>query len=175
MSMNTYPLEQKCALVIAPQVACAILLKKTFDDPDYGCDIPEPVLDALKNGRTPWECAADPAFKAILAENDWFCVSDAHDVLQSEDLDGTVYCSEFEGSAVPASDDGFGDEKSEEINYDDDFIAYLAPECQPALFHAPYADKEELLKEYEDKLSKFVGPGFPYSRYVMHVSGTYFC
>lgn len=175
MSMNTYALTQKCALVVTPEAACAILLKEAFGGADGAAHIPKNALAALESGRAPWDVADDPAFRRELEDDGWFNVSDAHDVLQAADLDGVVYCSEFDGTAAPASSDGFGDEKSKEIGFDDDYLAFLAPNKEPSLFVAAYRSKDDLLQEYEERLSGFVGPGFPYGRFVMDVDGTYFC
>lgn len=173
MAMNTYPLEQACALVITPEVACAILIKDAYDD--GGSALPGEVLEAMESGRTAFQCATDPAFREALMENDWFSVSDAHDLLESDEMDNMVYCSEFEGEASPASDEGFGDEGSEAVSYDDDYIAYLQPENAPSLFRPAYASKEELVQEYKNRLSGYLDDDFPYGRFIMNVSGTYVC
>ncbi len=175
MSMNTYPLEQPCALVITPEMACAILLKDALDGEDAEGMIPESVLLALNDGLSPWDCATDPGFRELLAENDWFSVSDAHDVLEADGLDGVVHCSEFDGEANPSTGDGFGDEKSGSIRFDDEFLAYLAPENSSSLFKPAYASKDELLEEYKSRLADYLPEGFPYTRFVMDVSGTYVC
>lgn len=175
MSMNTYPLEQPCALVVTPEIACAILLKDAFRSGNEDGMIPESVLKALEDGLSPWACATDPGFRRLLAENDWFSVSDAHDVLEAANMEDVVHCSEFDGEANPSTGDGFGDEKSAPIRFDDDYLVYLAPMASSSLFKPAYASKDELLDEYRRRLGDWLPADFPYARFVMDVSGTYFC
>lgn len=171
--MNTYPLSHEYALLITPDVAATILIHDFHKNADTTPEIPETILTALDAGRTPYEIATDPAFKNLIRENDFDNVSDAHDVLQSDDLDGTVYCSEFQGEAN--TPEGFGEGARIAMNYDDDFIAMLVPEKQPSLFEAAYDDYADLLDEYKRRLEDYVGPGFPYARFIVNVFGTYFC
>lgn len=177
MSMQEYPLSEKCALLVTPEAACAILLNDSAANNVEMEILPEPVRKALSDGQTPWDCANDPAFSDILAEGGWMSVPDAYDIMHSSarGIDGTIYCSEFTGDAVPASGDGFGDEGSRETRFDGGVIVLLVPKKEPSLFVKAYADKDELLREYESRLQGLVGPGFPYARYVVDVYGTYVC
>lgn len=175
MSMETYPLEQKCALVIMPQAACAMLLKDSIENGIEAELVPERVLAAVRSGRSYWSVASDPEFFEELAETGWMNVSDAHDLMEQRNVEDVVHCSEFDGTAVPASGDGFGDEKSSEIGFEDDFAVFLFPQCESSLFKAAYGNKDELLQEYKSRMSGLLEDDFPYTRYVMDVSGTYFC
>lgn len=171
--MNTYPLECKYALLITPSVAAAITLHDFHKEADTTPEIPEAILAALESGRTPYDVATDPAFQDMIREGDWDNVSDAHDILQNNDVDGIVYCSEFDGEANTS--EGFGDGARIVMNYDDDFIAMLVPLEDASLFEAVYEDYASLLDEYKERLEPYVGPGFPYARFIADVSGTYFC
>lgn len=171
--MNTYPLECKYALLITPSVAAAITLHDFHKNADTTPEIPEAILEALESGRTPYDVATDPAFQDMVREGDWNSVSDAHDILQNNDVDGTVYCSEFDGEANTS--EGFGNGARIAMNYDGDFIAMLVPEKSPSLFEAAYDDYADLLDEYQRRLGPYVGPEFPYEKFIADVSGTYFC
>ena len=173
MSMSTYPFEQKCALVVTPAVACAMLLKDDVENNVEPESLPQEIQDAVAAGRSYLDIAEDKDLVDVLDNGGWRSVSDAHDLLESHDVDGLVHCSEFEGSAEIA--EGFGDGKSAAIGYEDDFVLFLVPARDPSLFSQAYASRDELVQEYRDKLSPFLDADFPYARYIMDVSGTYFC
>ena len=173
MSMNTYPFEQKCALVVTPAVACAMLLKDSIDNGVETDFIPDEIKAAIEAGRRFLEIAEDPGFTDALDNNGWRSVSDAYDMLETYDVDGMVHCSEFDGSAEIS--EGFGDEKSQSISFEDDFVLFLTPMRGPSLFSQAYASRDELVQEYKDRLAQFLDDDFPYARYIMDVSGTYFC
>lgn len=173
MSMNAYPLECRYALLITPSVAAAITLHDFHKNAATTPEIPEAILAALDAGRTPYDVATDHAFQDMIWEGCWDSVSDAHDILQSNDMDGTVYCSEFDGEANTS--EGFGGGDRIAMNYDGDAIAMLVPLKEASLFKAAYDDYASLWNEYKERLEPYVGPGFPYARFIADVSGTYSC
>lgn len=169
MPMNTYPLEQKAVLDIDPKLAAAIILRDMYEDPEF--TLPEKLKALLDAGEPAWRITEGREFAAWLTENDCYNVSDAHDVLESRDVDSLVHCSEFQGSSSQCEGfTGAGDK-----SWDDDFVCFLIPEQEPDLFKAAYETPEDLITEYREKLEPIIGPGFDYSRHIMDVSGTYFC
>lgn len=169
--METYPLKEKCMLVITPRLAAAILLADAIES-DAG-DIPGAVQEAIDDGRTPWGCASDPALFEILSEEGWADVPDAFDAIQNAGESDTVYCSEFTGECtVPEGFAGYGGTGGD---FDDDYIAGLVPLHKPEMFKAAYGSPEELVGEFRGRLGGLAGQDVPVGRFVMDVSGTYFC
>lgn len=169
--METYPLEEKCMLVITPELAAAILVQDAVDD--GGIALPQGIREALDAGLTPWLCAKDPGLFEILAGEGWADVADAFDAVQNAGESDTVYCSEFTGTcSVP---DGFAAYGGSEGRFDDDYIAGLVPLHEPEMFKAAYGSPEELIEEFRARLGDLAGPDVPVGRFVMDVSGTYFC
>lgn len=173
MSMNTYPFEQRAALAIDEKMACAILLHSLYqDDPDM---FPEDIREEIKKGTPNWKIAENEAFRAWFLENDFFSISDAHDVLDGDNVYPSVYCSEFEGDAQCA--DGFEDipgALSATGHWDDDYVCFITPEKDSNMFSTAYGSPQELIKEYEEKMAKYLGEGFLYAAHIVDVSGTYF-
>lgn len=170
--MNTYPLEEKCALVVTPELAAVILVQDAVENGGRD-EIPRAILDALDAGLTPWQCTKDPGLFGILENEGFACVSDAFDVLQNEDDTSLVYCSEFTGQAsVPAEFQAHGGRDAE---YDDEYFACLSTLAEPGLFKQAYASPGDLAKEYADRLEGLVSPDVPVEKFIRDVSGTYVC
>lgn len=173
MSMQTYPFEEKAALVIDHLMAAAVILSDSFRcDPDM---LEPGIRAALESGVPAWQAASDPANKPWLEDNDYFNISDAHDILENAGVDPLVHCSEFDGDAGPA--DGFENvpgAMAASGHWEDDFACFVTPERGSGLFKAAYSSPQELLGEYEEKMAPFLGAGFDYARHVADVTGTYF-
>ena len=169
--MKTYPLEEKCMLVITPRLAAAVLLQDAMDA--VGQEIPDGIREALDEGRTPWECASDPALFGILSDEGWADVPDAFDAVQNAGEADTVYCSEFTGETTVS--DSFAGYGGTGESFDDDYIAGLVPKNKPDMFKAAYGSPAELVDEFRERLGNLAGPDVPLGRFVMDVSGTYFC
>lgn len=172
MSMNTYPLEEKCMLLFSPDLACAILVQDAIEEGN-GTDLPVEIQEALEAGKTVWDCVSDPALRKVLAENDWDSVSDAYDAVEAAGESDTVYCSEFTGtSSVP---DEFAAAGGAPEEFEDAYIAGLTPLREAVLFAAAYPSPDALLQEYRDRLGGLAGPDVPLGKFVKDMSGTYFC
>ena len=170
MSMNTYPLEEKCAFVIDPVAAATILLSHYADEPGI---IGDALHAELQKGRTPYQVASDPTMEGALSDADMFNVSDAYDVLEDADVDPIVHCSEFDGSASTA--DAFQDHGVMSMSYQDDFAVFVTCSKESGMFGTAYGSPGELLDEYKERLGSLLGADFPYGARIMDVSGTYFC
>lgn len=172
MSMNTYPLEEKCMLLFSSDLACAILVQNAVGGGNE-TDLPAGIQDALEAGKTAWDCVSDPCLRKILAENGWDGVSDAYDAVEAAGESGMVYCSEFTGtSSVP---DEFAAAGGVPEEFEDAYIAGLTPLRGAALFAAAYPSPDALLQEYRDRLGSLAGPDVPLGKFVKDMSGTYFC
>ena len=154
MSMNTYPLDEKAALVITPELAAVINIACRTDEDDR----PDP---------------SELSHEQLLLT--YGNINEAYEALEDMNVDGLVYCTEFDGSAYPLSDDGEAD-SSQEISFLDDFLCYIQPDNEPGLFsNKPYDSMDELVKEFREKLAKVVPEYFPLRNCICSVSGTYFC
>ena len=78
MSMNTYPFDEKCVLLITKQLAAAILLQDILEsDPDNDlAELPVKIQEKLANS-TPWKCASDPELLELLDNDGWADISAA--------------------------------------------------------------------------------------------------
>lgn len=170
--MDTYPLEEKCALVIVPELAAVISVRDAEKSGAAG-ELPEKIRDALRSGKTAWECVADPALYAALEEDGWNSVSDAFDIIQDTGDTEAIYCSEFTGAAsVPAE---FAPCGGADREYRSAYMAALAPRRAPDLFKAAYGSREELVSEFLERLGGLACPGMPLERFILDISGTYYC
>lgn len=173
MSMNTYPLDEKCALWITPELAAAILVKSFHDDEALREGLPKQVRDRLETGSPPYEIASDPSMKQLLHDGGWDDVSDAYDTLDAENVAGMVYCTEFTGHAE--TPDGMPGVQDAFVSVESRFVAMLVPDNGPEMFKAAYPSMDDLVREYRARLEGYTGPGVPWERLVMDVSGTYIC
>ncbi len=173
MSMCTYPLEEKAALVIGAKLSAAVILGDAYKNDR--ASLPEKLAALLDAGTPAWRIAEGREFEPWFRENGFYNASDAYDVLSGADVQNLVHCSEFIGSGQPAG--GFEDVPSSlaaSDEWDDDFICLVTPEKSGTLFRAAYDSPADLVREYEEKLAPFIGPGFDYAGRIMDVCGTYY-
>lgn len=176
MSMNTYPLDEKCVLLITKQLAAAILLQDILEsDPDNDlAELPVKIQEKLANS-TPWKCASDPELLELLDNDGWADISDAHELLQDEGEADIVHCSEFTGTATVPADFVQYHKSMDDVPFDDAYIACLIPLRQSEPFKQAYASPDDLIKEYADRLGNLAGPGVPIGSLIHDIMGTYTC
>lgn len=167
MSMRDYPLTAPVAFIIDHEVAVYITLNR---DRTNDC-VPEGVQKILDANDF---AAAIKRYDRALRDEQYFNVEDAHEVLDSYDVEH-VYTSSFDGSTT-ALDRNLQELPDGGEDYDDDFIAFLEPMYQASLFHSPYKGIDDLLLEFKTQLAPLGAfpPDFDWASKLVKVSGTYF-
>lgn len=83
------------------------------------------------------------------------------------------YISSFSGESVVINDLGesvWCDGES----YGDDVLYFVPTRRISMLFRAAYRDMNELIAEFKERLGEYLPDDFDYSKYIRHISGTYY-
>lgn len=171
MSMNSYAFEEKAALSVSPQMACAIILYDTYYRTPM--QLRADIRDAIDHGVPFWKAAFVEEFCGWLNEQGFYNISDAYDVLSNAHVNNLVHCSEFFGSGSTA--EGFEGSPVADQSWEDDFVCFLTPARAPSLFKQAYDGPDALVGEYRESIGQFLGDGFDYKANILDVTGTYYC
>lgn len=86
---------------------------------------------------------------------------------------GIECISNFTGGAIPIEDDGTPKWSGADY-YCSDSIYYLSVSNHPTLFKAAYSSADDVIKEFKDKVGKYLPGNFPYRNCLRHIVGTHF-
>jgi len=117
--------------------------------------------------------AAKLIWAAVFGEDEPYEQEDLCDLAQKLDF---VHADEFDGEVSTLFPELAKDPLC--LNFDDEPLVFIPCQAEPDLFKAPYSDKEALLDEFKKTLEiKGISlpEDFDWWRYVVTVSGTYFC
>ena len=150
--MNVYAFHEHAVLLITPEVAQAILM-----------------ADAGDNRRID-ELTEDE-------RRDYSSVDDAYEILESDIgvSDCVGYCSEFDGEAKNVYDQEVLGNGPREIQFAEEYIAYIMPSRTAGLFKQAYPNFDALVDEFKGKLAAYFPDDFPIRDHIYEVTGTYFC
>ncbi len=174
MGMQTYPLEERAALVIDETMAAAILLSCIHAK--HPADLDAGLRDEIEEGVTYYEAANSETYHDWLEQNDYFDIEEAYDALENAIIyDQLIWCNELSGGAEVA--DGFKDlnPNGEDLDWDSEPALFLTTKNQSTLFKAAYDNPAELVEEYRRLMEPYLGEDFDYAAHIYDVSGSYYC
>lgn len=168
MSMHSYPLTEPVCFFIDEKATMFILLKHAIEDnglqPEiqklidtYGIKtvvndnlIPEEFLDEYQDTQFAMEILIDK-------------------------IDDVAWAGEFEGEVNTKWPEKCKDTEPLNLNFDDDFVLYIRPEKDADFFSQAYTNPGQMCDEFRNKLSDYLPDDFPFWRYLVSLSGTYYC
>lgn len=84
-----------------------------------------------------------------------------------------VFISEFTGNIFSIKDDGSCENFTTE-GFTADQIFYIPIVKYPTLFSAAYKNMEELIKEFKNRVGKYLPDDFDYKNNIRYICGTYY-
>ena len=168
MSTHTYPLTEAACFFIDTQATMFILLKHAVKDNNIQPEIKN-LIDTYGIKKVVYDNLIPEEFLDEY-QDDLF----ARELIIDE-IDGVTMASDFEGEITTKWSDKCGNVNPLNLELDDNFILYIRPEKSADFFKQAYANPEEMLAEFKEKLSNYLPDDFPFWKYIVSIDGTYYC
>lgn len=163
--MRDYPLNDTGFLITSET---AVWINLAYDRKTE--NVPPDIQELLDQGL--FRAAARDGSN-VLSELDYDTVESAQECLEGMGIN-TVYCSEFTGQAKPLELPE-GNPFQEETEYEGEPLCYIPVKRAPELFKAAYNSSQEMIDEFMSELADVFPEDFDIRKFLVTISGTYFC
>lgn len=165
--MRDYPMVEPACCIITNDLAAILVL---YAQKQQGT-MSEEALDLLQKFGYKKVANDYGLLEKCLNRDPADIYDDAEEILEDAKIEpGRI--SSFEGVVETIDADNVHDPIS--IHYDDDYAVYIPAQREMSLFHAAYADVQELVDEFKKRLQTLLPDEIDLRPYVASISGTYY-
>ena len=92
-----------------------------------------------------------------------------------DEVDDIAWAGDFEGEINTKWPEKCEDTEPLSLNIDDNFVLYIRPAKDADFFSQAYSNPEQMCDEFRNKMSDYLPDDFPFWKYIVSLSGTYYC
>lgn len=168
MSMHSYPLTESACFFLDETAAMFVLLKHAIDDNALQPKIQE-LIDKHGMNKVVYDNLIPEEFI-----DEYQDVQFAMELLIDE-VDDIAWAGDFEGEINTKWPEKCEDTEPLSLNIDDNFVLYIRPAKDADFFSQAYSNPEQMCDEFRNKMSDYLPNDFPFWKYIVSLSGTYYC